>query len=65
MAEPRISREDLEGAVREAFGGQIARRRMPLITVVALAGVGTLVLAYYFGRRLGRLQSAIIEVRRL
>ena len=65
MAEPHISREDLEGAVRGAFADRIGARRTPLITVAILVGFGVVAVAYHLGRRMSRLRSAIVEVRRL
>ena len=65
MAEPHISRDDLEGAVRRAISERVGDRRTPLITVSILVGLGAVALAYHFGRRMGRLRSAIVEVRRL
>ena len=65
MAELHISRDDLEGAVRGAIAERIGDRRTPLITVTILVGLGAVALAYHLGRRMGRLRSAIVEVRRL
>ena len=65
MAELQISRDDLEGAVRGAIAERIGDRRPPLITVTILVGLGAVALAYPLGRRMGRLRSAIVEVRRL
>ena len=65
MAETHISRDDLEGAVRRAISERVGDRRTPLITVTILVGLGAVALAYHLGRRMGRLRSAIVEVRRL
>ncbi len=65
MTEPHISRDDLEGAVRRVIGERVGDRRTPLITVTILVGLGAVALAYHLGRRMGRLRSAIVEVRRL
>ena len=65
MAEPHISRDDLEGAVRRAIVERVGDRRTSLITVTILVGLGAVALAYHLGQRLGRLRSAIVEVRRL
>ena len=64
MAEERISRDDLEGAIRAAFAERVDDRKTPLITVAILVGLGTVAVAYYIGCRIGRLRSAIVEVRR-
>ena len=65
MAEPHISRDDLEGAVRRAIVERVGDRRTSLITVTILVGLGAVAVAYHLGRRMGRLRSAIVEVRRL
>ena len=65
MAELHISRDDLEGAVRGAIAERISDRRTPLITVAILVGLGVVAVAYHLGRRMSRLRSAIVEVRRL
>ena len=65
MAEPHISREDLVGAVRGAIAERVGDRRTPLITITILVGLGAVAVAYHLGRRMGRLRSAIVEVRRL
>jgi len=65
MTEPHISRGDLEGAVRRAIGERVGERRTSLITVAILVGLGAVAVAYHLGRRIGRLRSAIVEVRRL
>ena len=65
MAEPHISREDLVGAVRGVIVERVGDRRTPLITMTILVGLGAVAVAYHLGRRMGRLRSAIVEVRRL
>ena len=65
MAEPHISREDLVGAVRGAIAERVGDRRAPVITMTILVGLGAVAVAYHLGRRMGRLRSAIVEVRRL
>ncbi|SVA32231.1 uncharacterized protein METZ01_LOCUS85085, partial [marine metagenome] len=47
------------------IGERVGDRRTPLITVTILVGLGAVALAYHLGRRMGRLRSAIVEVRRL
>jgi len=65
MAETHISRDDLAGAVRGAIRERVGDRRTPLITVTILVCLGAVAVAYHLGRRMGRLRSAIVEVRRL
>ena len=65
MAEPHISREDLVGAVRGVIAERLGDHRTPLITMTILVGLGAVAVAYHLGRRMGRLRSAIVEVRRL
>ena len=53
------------GAVRGAIAERVGDRLTPLITVTILVGLGAVAVAYHLGRRMGRLRSAIVEVRRL
>ena len=68
LAEGHISRDDLEGAVRRAVGevgDRIGERRTPLIAVVLFVGIGVVATAYHLGRRIVRLHSSVVEIRRL
>ncbi|HXR53986.1 MAG TPA: hypothetical protein VN793_02950 [Acidimicrobiales bacterium] len=64
----RISRDDLQAAVAKAIGeGQeTVRASLPPVLIVAGAvAVGLVAIAYVLGRRGGRSDSAIVEIRRL
>ncbi len=64
----RISRDDLQSAFAKAIGeGQeTVRTNLPPALIVAGAvAVGLVAIAYILGRRGGRNDSAIVEIRRL
>jgi hypothetical protein len=64
----RISRDDVQSAFAKAIGeGQeTVRTNLPPALIVAGAvAVGLVAIAYVLGRRGGRNDSAIVEIRRL
>jgi hypothetical protein len=64
----KISRDDLQAAFTKAIGeGQESVRASlpPVIVVAGAVAVGLVAIAYLFGRRGGRSDSAIVEIRRL
>ena len=64
----RISRDDVQSAFAKAIGeGQeTVRASLPPVLIVAGAvAVGLVAIAYVLGRRGGRNDSAIVEIRRL
>jgi len=64
----RISRDDVQAAFAKAIGEgeDTVRASLPPVLVVAGAvAVGLVAIAYVFGRRGGRNDSAIVEIRRL
>jgi hypothetical protein len=64
----KISRDDLQAAFAKAIGDgkESARASLPPALIVAGAvAVGVIAIAYLFGRRGGRNNSAIVEIRRL
>jgi hypothetical protein len=64
----RITRDDLEAAFSQVVGeGEAtAQAAVPQVLVVAGAvALGVIALAYLAGRRRGRGQSAVLEVRRV
>lgn len=67
MAQPRITRDDLEAkfrAAQEGLQGKLEDKKSNLTAAVAVGGV-ILVLAFYFlGRRSGRKKSTFVELRR-
>jgi hypothetical protein len=67
-ATKRITRDDLEAKLREVVGQvddrvEDARPNIVAGALVVLAVVA--VLAYLFGRRRGRVRSAVVEIRRV
>jgi hypothetical protein len=64
----RISRDEVQAALAKVLGqGQDAvQAKLPAAAIVGGAVVvGVLALAYWFGRRGGRRDSAVLEIRRL
>jgi hypothetical protein len=64
----KISRDDLQAAFAKAIGdGQESVRASlpPALIVAGAVAVGVIAIAYLFGRRGGRNDSAIVEIRRL
>jgi hypothetical protein len=64
----RISRDDLQAAFSKVIGeGQeTARAKLPsIIGIVGAVAVGVAAVAYALGRRGGRHDSAVVEIRRL
>jgi hypothetical protein len=63
-----ISRDDLQAAFSKVIGeGQeTVRENLPPVLVVAGAvALGVIAVVYVLGRRGGRNQSAVVEIRRL
>ncbi|HEX4980033.1 MAG TPA: hypothetical protein VFV35_08205 [Acidimicrobiales bacterium] len=64
----RVSRDDIESKLREIRGevDSTANAAKPaLFTVVAVAAVAVVGVAYLVGRRRGRKKSTIVEIRRV
>ena len=65
---PRITREDIETKLRQLKGDAEevtnAQKKNGII-IAAVGGVVVIGLAYFLGRRRGRKQSAVVELRRL
>lgn len=64
----RISRDDLQAAFSRAIGeGQESVRQNlpPLVGIVGAVLVGVIAIAYVLGRRGGKNESAVVEIRRL
>jgi hypothetical protein len=64
----KITRDDLEAKLRQVVGevdDRVEEARPNIITgaLVALAVVA--VVAYLFGRRSGKMRSAVVEIRRV
>ena len=68
MAQPRITREDLEGKFREAqsgWQGKLEDKKQTLITVAAAGGLVLLVLFFLLGKRSGKRKTTFVEIRRV
>ena len=64
----RITRDDLQAAFSKAIGESEAtvREHLPPVLIVAGAvALGVITVAFVLGRRGGRNQSAVVEIRRL
>jgi hypothetical protein len=64
----KISRDDLQAAFSKAIGDSQESAKAALPTAIVIAGavaLGVVAIAYVFGRRGGRNDSAIVEIRRL
>ncbi|MGH9046329.1 MAG: hypothetical protein ACRDVW_03340 [Acidimicrobiales bacterium] len=64
----RISRDDLQAALSRAIGDTQDSAKASLPPALLIAGavaVGVVGIAYLFGRRGGKNDSAILEIRRL
>lgn len=64
----RISRDDLQAAFSKAIGDSqesVRANLPPALIMVGAVAVGVVAIAYVFGRRGGRNNSAIVEIRRL
>ena len=64
----RITRDDLQSAFSRAIGDsqETVREHLPPVVLVAGAvALGVVTVAYLLGRRGGRHQSAVVEIRRL
>ena len=64
----RISRDDLQAAFAKAIseGQETVKAKLPPVLLVAGAvALGAIAVAYALGRRGGRHDSAIVEIRRL
>jgi hypothetical protein len=64
----RISREELQAAFSRALGEsrESVRSNLPPVLLVAGAvAVGVIAVSYWLGRRGGRNDSAVVEIRRL
>ncbi|MFM2183020.1 MAG: hypothetical protein RJB61_1314 [Actinomycetota bacterium] len=67
MAQPRITRADLEARFSEVqsdLQGRLDDRRQSIVAVVSAVGIVVLVVAYLFGRRSGRRKTTFVEIRR-
>ena len=64
----KISRDDLQAAFAKVIGdGQesVKASLPPILVVAGAVAIGLVAIAYLFGRRGGRSDSAVVEIRRL
>ena len=67
MAQPRITRDDLEAkfrAAQEGLQGKLEDKKSNITTALAVGGVLLVVVFYLMGRRAGRKKSTFVELRR-
>ena len=68
MAQPRITRDDLEAKFRSAqdgWQGKFEDKKQTMMTAVAVGGVLLLVIFFLIGRRSGKKKTTFVEIRRL
>jgi hypothetical protein len=68
MAQPRITRDDLESRfrnVQQEIQGRLDDKKQSLTTAIAVGGVILLVVFFLLGRRSGRRKSTFVEIRRV
>ncbi|MBM16358.1 MAG: hypothetical protein QF628_04330 [Acidimicrobiales bacterium] len=66
--EQPVTRQDLEDELRRTVGGageKVEARRRGIVTVVVVGGAVALLVAYLLGRRIGRVRSTVVEIRRI
>ncbi|MBT3246823.1 MAG: hypothetical protein HN979_10070 [Actinobacteria bacterium] len=66
--EQPVTREDLEAELRRTVGGageKVESRKVGIVAGVAIAGGIALLAAYLIGRRIGRIRSTVVEIRRI
>ncbi|MGH8996733.1 MAG: hypothetical protein ACRDYB_11995 [Acidimicrobiales bacterium] len=64
----RISRDDLQAAFSRAIGDSqesVRKNLPPLVGIVGAVLIGVFAIAYVLGRRGGKHESAVVEIRRL
>jgi len=68
MAQPRITRDDLEAkfkAAQDGWQGKLEDKKQTLITIVTIGGVVLLVIFFLLGKRSGKKKTTFVEIRRL
>lgn len=68
MAQPRITRDDLEAKFKSAqdgWQGKLEDKKQTLITIVSIGGVVLLIIFFLLGRRSGKKKTTFVEIRRL
>ncbi len=67
MAQPKITRNDLENrfrALQDDVNSKVNDRKQTLTTAAVVGGVVLLLLMFFLGKRSGRKKSAFVEIRR-
>ncbi|MDO8362322.1 MAG: hypothetical protein Q7V88_05460 [Actinomycetota bacterium] len=68
MAQPRITREDLESKFREAQGGwqgKLEDKKQTIVSAIAVGGVVLLIIFFLLGKRSGKKKTTFVEIRRV
>jgi hypothetical protein len=68
MAEPRITRDDLESkfrAVQTDIQGKVEDRANTLKSAAVIGGIVLVIIFYLLGRRAGKSTSTFVEIRRV
>jgi hypothetical protein len=66
-ASDRVTRDDLEDALRSFQGGvadEVQSRKQQILIGAGVAAVLVLALTYFIGKRRGRRKSTFVEIRR-
>ena len=64
----KISRDDIEGKLRELRGEadeKVEAVKIPAIGIAVGIAVATVVVAYWFGKRRGKKRQMVLEIRRI
>lgn len=67
MAQPKITRNDLEArfrALQDDVNAKVTDKKQTLTTAAVVGGVVLLLLVFLLGKRSGRKKSAFVEIRR-
>jgi hypothetical protein len=68
MAQKRITRDDIEASIRELQGdaqSRVADKKKTIVTAAAVGTVVLLLLVFLIGKRSGKKQTTLVEIRRL
>ena len=65
---PKVTRDDIEGKLRELQGGvkdKVDDQKSTLLTIAAVGGVVIVLIFFLLGRRSGKKKTTLVEIRRL
>jgi hypothetical protein len=68
MAEPKITREDLEAGIRQLQGGakqKVVDKKKAIATTAGIGAVLLLLCVFLLGKRSGNKRTALVEIRRI